>query len=123
MRFSSQKLRELREARGLSLKTLLEKSGVSKTAYYHLIAMESVVPRSVVAIAQALGVAPSAVLEEERSATEKVRRIAALAARLVAQNPELDADNVRHTLLLLEEPPLERLRRGLIRGRKPDLCR
>ncbi len=34
-----------------------------------------------------------------------------------AERPEADPDNVRHTLILLEQPPLERLRRSLIRGR------
>jgi hypothetical protein len=35
---------------------------------------------------------------------------------VLAERPEADPDNVRHTLILLEEPPLERLRRSLIRG-------
>jgi hypothetical protein len=33
------------------------------------------------------------------------------------QHPQADPDNVRHTLILLEQPPIERLRRSLIRGR------
>jgi hypothetical protein len=36
---------------------------------------------------------------------------------VLARHPHADADNVRHTLILLEEPPLERLRRSLILGR------
>ena len=36
---------------------------------------------------------------------------------VLAACPGADADNVRHTLILLEQPPLERLRRSLIRGR------
>jgi hypothetical protein len=35
----------------------------------------------------------------------------------LAAHPNADPDNVRHTLILLELPPLERLQRGLIRGR------
>jgi hypothetical protein len=31
----------------------------------------------------------------------------------------IDPDNIRHTLLLLQEPPIERLRRALTRGQKP----
>jgi hypothetical protein len=31
--------------------------------------------------------------------------------------PHADPDNVRHTLILLEKPPLERLGRSLLRGR------
>jgi hypothetical protein len=36
---------------------------------------------------------------------------------VLAVRPEADPDNVRHTLILLEHPPLERLRRSLTRGR------
>ncbi len=36
---------------------------------------------------------------------------------VLARYPEADPDNVRHTLILLQQPPLERLRRSLIRGR------
>jgi hypothetical protein len=52
------------------------------------------------------------------------RRASRLAAGLMksvravlARRPEADPDNVRHTLLLLEYPPLERLRKSLTRGR------
>jgi hypothetical protein len=36
---------------------------------------------------------------------------------VLAARPEADPDNVRHTLVLLEKPPLERLKRSLVRGR------
>jgi hypothetical protein len=36
---------------------------------------------------------------------------------VLAIRPEADPDNVRHTFILLEQPPLERLRRSLLRGR------
>lgn len=55
---------------------------------------------------------------------QRERKIRRWAARLtesvqavLAQHPQADPDNVRHTLILLEEAPLERLRRSLIRGR------
>ena len=35
---------------------------------------------------------------------------------IVRAHPEAYPDNVWHTLVLLELPPLERLRRGLLRG-------
>jgi hypothetical protein len=35
----------------------------------------------------------------------------------LAERPEADPDNVRHTLILLEYPPIERLRKSLTRGR------
>jgi hypothetical protein len=37
--------------------------------------------------------------------------------RVMARHPEADRDNIRHTLILLEYPPIERLRRSLVRGR------
>jgi hypothetical protein len=36
--------------------------------------------------------------------------------RVLARHPEADPDNVRHTLILLEMPPEQRLARGLLRG-------
>jgi hypothetical protein len=36
---------------------------------------------------------------------------------VLAIHPKADPDNVRHTFILLEQPPLERLRRSLLRGR------
>jgi hypothetical protein len=42
---------------------------------------------------------------------------------VLAANPQADADNVRHTLILLEQPPLERLQKSLIRGRHTTICR
>lgn len=42
---------------------------------------------------------------------------------VLAMHPDADPDNVRHTLILLEKPPLERLQRSLIRGRAATLRR
>jgi hypothetical protein len=44
-------------------------------------------------------------------------------AQVLAAHPDADPDNVRHTLILLEQPPLERLQRSLIRGRAAALRR
>jgi hypothetical protein len=41
--------------------------------------------------------------------------------RVLRRHPEADPDNVWHALVLLELPPVERLRRGLVRGRKVHL--
>jgi hypothetical protein len=52
-----------------------------------------------------------------------VQRVRALQRRLNAilkKHPEADREHVWHTLLLLEEPPIERLRRGLLRARTFD---
>ena len=120
MRLSADKLKEMGRTRGLSLKELLDQSGVSKTAYYHLLAKESVLPRSIETLSETLGVKPSSFLIEE-SEEDAIRRIGRLSEAISARHPSLDRDNVRHTLLLLEEEPLDRLRRGLTRGRKIHL--
>jgi hypothetical protein len=44
-------------------------------------------------------------------------RLSARVEKVLAAHPDADPDNVRHTLILLELPPLERLRRSLTRGR------
>jgi hypothetical protein len=56
--------------------------------------------------------------------SEREERLKVWAARLMeavdkvmARHPDADRDNVRHTLILLDYPPIERLRRSLIRGR------
>jgi hypothetical protein len=36
--------------------------------------------------------------------------------RILARHPDLSRDTVWHVLLLLDEPPIERLRRALRRG-------
>jgi len=48
-------------------------------------------------------------------------RLTACVEQVLAAHPDADPDNVRHTLILLEEPPLERLQRSLIRGRTAAL--
>jgi hypothetical protein len=37
--------------------------------------------------------------------------------RMLAKYPDADPENVRHTLILLQLPPLERLKISLVRGR------
>ena len=52
-----------------------------------------------------------------RKATQWAARLMNSVRAVVAERPEADPDNVRHTLILLEQPPLERLRKSLTRGR------
>ena len=52
-----------------------------------------------------------------RKATQWAARLMESVHAVLAEHPEADADNVRHTLILLEQPPLERLRKSLTRGR------
>ena len=51
------------------------------------------------------------------------RRLSARVEKVLTAHPHADPDNVRHTLILLEQPPLERLRRSLIRGRATAIFR
>jgi len=123
MRIDLVRIRKIAAKRGLSLNALLAEAGVSKTAFYHLVHKSSVLPASLGALAGTLRVRPGAFLTEENPDVAKIRRIRALTDRIVAGDPKLDRDNVRLTLLLLEEDPVRRLRRSLIRGRKSDLHR
>src|SRR5512138_3174575 len=116
MRIDLTKLRELAAKRGFSLNALLVKAGVSKTAFYHLVHKSSVLPTSLTHLAEALSVRPGSFLTEKNPDVTKVRRVLRLTDRIIAGHPELDPENVRLTLLLLEEEPIARLRRSLIRG-------
>jgi hypothetical protein len=51
------------------------------------------------------------------------RRLTMRVGKVLAAHPHADPDNVRHTLILLEQPPLERLQRSLIRGRATAIFR
>lgn len=50
-------------------------------------------------------------------------RLSKRVAEVLAAHPNADPDNVRHTLILLEMPPVERLQRSLIRGRAAAVFR
>ena len=53
----------------------------------------------------------------ERRAIRWARRLSAKVQAVLEAHPGADPDNVRHTLILLEKPPLERLELSLLRGR------
>ena len=120
MRLSPDTIKTLAAKRGMNLATLLARAGVSKTAYYSLTRKDSVFPKSVGSLAEALGVSPSDLVidreKEARRAKERMSRVAELSAKY----PSLDVDNVRHTLILLDLEPEERLRRALLRGQTFD---
>ena len=54
---------------------------------------------------------------QQNKAKRWAARLMECVREVLDRHPEADPDNVRHTLILLEQPPLERLRRSLIRGR------
>jgi hypothetical protein len=53
----------------------------------------------------------------QRNASRWAARLMNSVRAVLAVRPEADPENVRHTLILLEHPPFERLRRSLTRGR------
>lgn len=117
MHVSKEKIEKLTRKRGISLKTLLKEAGVSKTAYYNLIYNDTLLPHSLVSIAEYLGVRPSHLLEETHPDVRRLRKVAEMSEKIYLLNPESDPENIRHTLLLLLEEPKKRLDRSLTRGR------
>ncbi|MGW8321181.1 MAG: hypothetical protein ACWGSD_06480 [Thermodesulfobacteriota bacterium] len=91
--------------KGMTLSRLLKNAGVSKNAYYSLARKDTLLPKSVLAIANHLGVRPSAFLEEGPEENQWAILLEEL-ERISALNHDADRDNIRHTLLLLEEPPI-----------------
>ena len=61
--------------------------------------------------------------KKAKQARRWATRLTARVQRVLAAHPNADPDNVRHTLILLEQPPLERLQRSLIRGRAAAIFR
>ncbi len=123
MNISKEKLTKICKKKGITLKDLLKKSGVSKTAYYNLLYNEKLLPKSIYFLADVLEVSPSAFLEETSPDERNILKLVKLIDEIVSDDPELDRENVRHTLLLLQEKPIERLKRGLIRGRRINFFR
>ena len=121
MRLDTESLKMVCRRKGTTLQRLLKQAGVSRTAYYSLARKDSVIPRSVRAIAGELGVPLSRILSEP--STVELRTLALLrrAKRILARNPAASFENVWHTLVLLDDPPVDRLRRSLLRGRAVDL--
>ncbi|HEX4825858.1 MAG TPA: helix-turn-helix transcriptional regulator [Candidatus Polarisedimenticolaceae bacterium] len=117
MKLDPEAIRGRCEALGLPLAQVLRRSGISRTAYYSLARKESVLPKSVVKLAKALDATPAEILDgrpfEERRAERRLRR----AKEIVRRHPKLDFHDIWQSLVLLELPPGERLRRALRRGR------
>jgi len=57
--------------------------------------------------------------QTEREARRWAAKLMESVQAVLEQHPQADPDNIRHTLILLEQPPIERLRRSLTRGRSP----
>jgi hypothetical protein len=121
MRIAPANLKSLCRKRRIGLHTLLEESGVSRTAYYSLTRKESVLPKSVCRIAQRLGVSPLRFLDDQPDPVKRIRELQARTDTICHRYPACDRDVVFRTLMNLDLPPLERLRKALRRGRRPPL--
>lgn len=115
------RIKRLCARRGLSLEAFLESAGVSRTAYYSLARRASILPRSVQTMARMLQVTPSSILQEDPPAAIRAQALIAEANAVLKDNPRATFENVWHTLVLLDEAPIERLRRSLLRARSADL--
>jgi hypothetical protein len=107
--------------KGLNTGEMLREAGVSRNAFYCLARKDCVVPISLIRIAERLDISVSALLEETDTPVEQMKSLAAESECISRRYPGVDRDNIRHTLLLLNEKPVERLRRALRRGRFVDL--
>lgn len=120
MKLSAKRIKRRCARLGITLSQMLEQAKVSRTAYYSLARKESVLPGSVRAIANQLGVAPSRILIEADAAERRAAALLRVAKKVVRKNPGASFENVWHTLMLLQDPPVDRLRRSLLRGRALD---
>ncbi len=121
MRVSLKKVEYECGRKDLNVGELLREAGVSRNAFYSLARKEYVVPLSLIRIADRLNIPVSDLLEETDAPAARMRSIAAEAEQVAHRYPEVDPDNIRHTLILLSEKPVERLRRALRRGRFVDI--
>ena len=120
MKLSLDRIGSICRENGSSIGSMLRGAGVSRNAFYSLARKRSVVPRSLIRIANYLGVSMSELLEESFTPTERMISLIAETDRITEKHSEADRDNVRHTLILLEDKPIDRLRRALRRGRSFD---
>ncbi len=102
---------------------MLKEAGVSRNAYYSLMRKNSILPRSIHAIAQKLCVPPSSLLTEESTPLAKVEQVLKQVRTITQHYQKADPDNIRHTLVLLQDKPVDRLRRALLRGQQFNLYR
>ena len=107
--------------RGESVAGLLADAGVSRNAFYTLARRDSILPKTVESLAVTLGVDATDLLEKEHPELREARVLLAEVDRIMQRHEELDRDTIRHTLLLLREEPVVRLRRALQRGQQIDI--
>lgn len=121
MKIAMDRLRRMCLSRGISLSTLLTRAGVSRNAFYSLARKDTVLPDSVVRIARELGESPLQFIDDQPPLEKEARRLIDETNRIASRHRGVDPDNVRHTLILLRETPVRRLRRALRRGRRSHI--
>ena len=121
MHLSSKRIKALCRAKRIRLGDLLAEARVSRTAYYSLVRKATVLPKSVHFIASTLGVAAKDILEEQSPAELRARKLMEEVERISKRHRHASREDIRLTLLLLGEKPIDRLRTGLLRARKTDL--
>ncbi len=118
MKLDAEAAKKIARQQGLTLGGALRRARVSRTAFYSLARRPSVVPRTVIALARALGVAPSRLLRESTlTVRDRAEDLVREARRIRSRSPRAEFANLWHTLNLLEMTPAERLARSLARGR------
>ena len=120
MKIAKDRLRDICAQRGIGISELLTQSGVSKNAFYALARKKSILPRSITAIANTLNVSASDFMQAELSPPNMAAKLYKEIDHIKRKYGNVDPDNVRHTLLLLDEKPVERLRRALTRAQRFD---
>ncbi len=80
-----------------------------------------VLPGSIHAIAEYLQIPPSEFLVDEGSLSQKGRALQKRVEEIALRHRKADRDTIRHTLILLQEEPVERLRRALRRAGSIDI--
>ena len=123
MRVATAQIHRLCEARGISLQQMLKQANVSRNAYYTLARHDSILPKSLTAIAASLEISPASLLTEDSPQVARAKLLLKQVDRTMKKHRRANRDNVRHTLLLLQEKPLERLRRSLTRGQSHHIHR
>ncbi len=121
VKLSSDKVESLCQRRGMQIGQMLHEAGVSRNAFYTLARKDFVVPQSLIRISESLDVSVSRLLDDVLTPTQRIKRLLAESHRISRRNRDVDPDNVRHTLLLLDDRPIERLRRALQRGRPTNI--
>lgn len=116
MKLDHEEAMRIARDQGTTLTAVLDKAGVSRTAYYSLRRRDNILPRTIRALAGELGIDPERLLQKTPSPLTYERRLKR-AREICERFPGADFLNVWHTLTLLDLPPVERLRRSLRRGR------